>query len=350
MSLRYARASAVDEKMLRELLHLPMDGWIRMALTREPSFFAGTEWGEAWAVLAKDGETPAGMYTAEIWSAHVNGHPMRAGYLGGLRTAVAYRNRIKVIRDGYASVVPLCPVPLPIIWYTVIMTDNRRGRRLLEANLQGMPQYTQQNEFVTLAIPTSRARRHGLWQAVETQAQRVAFCNFYNHAASAYQFSPVLTEDRLGRLPARCFIHTLNGQIRATMAIWNRQAERQALVMGYAAPLNHLCPLYNVWARLTRRICLPAPGATVKQEFLAFLAAPEAAPDVATALVADALSLTTAPVLVFGLHAGHPWLPELSRIFRPALYRAGIYTVRLAQEDEAPVLDARPAQLETSLL
>ena len=344
--IRYALAAPADDAPLRALLREPMEGWARMAMTREPSFFAaevhGAVWGKEWAVLAKEGETPIGMYLGAEHPAHVNGELAAVGYLGGLRIAPACRRRFSVVRGGYASIRALCPFqPLPTLWYTAIAAENRSARRLLEAGLPGLPRYAFRNEF-------ARARRHALWQAVETASQRAAFCDFYNRAASAWQFSPALTPDALASIAACPFAVWVNGGIAATMALWNQQAARQVRACGYRFPLGYLRPLYNFWASLSGRICLPPPGAALDQSFLAFftVADPDDSVRMST-LIEDALALCETRVLSFGMHAEHPWLTPLRHLFSPAQYRSRLYAVTFGEPLE---LDGRLAQPDAAAL
>jgi hypothetical protein len=326
-----------------------MEGWVRVALTREPSFFAACRlWGEEWAVLALEGETLVGMYRIAAQAVHFNGEAHRLGYLGGLRVSPEYRHRLGVLRAGYASVSGQRGdfQTIPDGWYSVIAADNRVARRLLEAHLPGLPRYTLCNEFVTLAISVARARRHALWQMVTTPQQLMDLCAFYNRQSRCYQFSPVLTPEAARHSGARFFATTRqNGEIAGCMALWNQQTCKQIHITGYRPPLAALLPLYNFWADRTRRVRLPPPGACLDQCYLAFFAIEEA--ERVPALIEDALSLTDARVLSFGLHAAHPTLPALLKKFRPIQYRSCLYAVSF---DEPLPLDGRPAQPEAAVL
>ena len=347
--IHYTLATPGDDPCLCALLREhPMQGWVRMSLTRDPSFFAGCDhFGSEWAMLARDGDRPVGLYTCAAHPVHLDGNASELGYLGGLRIVRTHRNRLSAVRAGYASIRKLHPPPASGIWYSAIAADNRPARRLLEARLRGMPIYTPINEFVTLALPAARARHHGLWQAVP-EAGLEALCHFYNVQARRYQFSPVLTPERALRTGARFYAVSAGGKIAACMAIWNQMSYKQVCVHGYHRLLHTVLPLYNLLARLTRRVRLPAPGQTLEQSYLAFFAVdtPEqgSAPG---ALIEDALSLCGTQVLTLGLHAAHPWLAQLQGSFRPVQYRSCIYRVSF---EEAGSLRACPAQPEVALL
>jgi hypothetical protein len=346
--IRYALATPDDDAHLLALLREPMEGWARMAMTREPSFFAarrcGAAWGEEWAVLAREEETPVGMYVGARHAVHLNGMASTLGYLGGLRVTPTHRHRWRLVRDGYASIRALCPMPPPL-WYSVIGAENRDARRLLEANLPGMPRYQFCNEFVTLAISTARARRRALWREADTPSQRAAICDFYNHHARSCQFSPVLTPDAMRHIGARFFVAAENGEIKAAMALWRQQAAKQIRAASYRPPLDRLRWLYNIWARLAGRVRLPVPNEPLEQSFLAFFAAADS--DWWIPLIEDALALCPTPVLAFGLHAKHQELAPLCRAFAPAQYRGRVHAVCF---DAPPELDGRPAQPDAALL
>jgi hypothetical protein len=144
---------------------------------------------------------------------------------------------------------------------------------------------------------------------------------------------------------ARFFVAEENGEIKATMALWTQQAAKQVRAAGYRPPLDRLRWLYNLWARLAGRVCLPAPNEPLEQSFLAFFAAADANGWIP--LIEDALALCPTPVLAFGLHAEHPALAPLCRAFKPAQYRGRVHAVCF---DAPPVLDGRPAQPDAALL
>ncbi|MFZ2268289.1 MAG: hypothetical protein WAV95_11995 [Azonexus sp.] len=344
----YALAGPADEAILRQLLRdHPMPSWVAMAMTREPDFFAGANrFGRDWAVLAREGNTPVGMYNCAEQPVHVDGQPGETSYLGALRVAPAYRHRLRVLRDGYASIRRLSPQPAADLWYTAVASENRPARRLLEAGLRGMPHYEPLNELVTLALPSGRGRRHGFWQAV-TEDRLDGLCRFYNEQARAWQFSPALTPEIACRSGAGFHVVERDGAIVASMALWNQQAYKQVVACAYRWPLGPLLPAYNLYARCAGRLPLPPVGRPLDQSALAFFAVAPVLADAVPELIEDALARCPTAALSFALHAGHPWLAGLLRHFRPATYRSWIYAVSFA----APAsLDGRPAQPEAAVL
>jgi len=343
----YVLAGPADEAILRQLLRdHPMPSWVTMAMTREPDFFAGANrFGRDWAVLAREGSTPVGMYNCAEQPVHVDGQPRETGYLGALRVAPVYRHRLRVLRDGYASIRRLSPRTADL-WYTAVASENRPARRLLEAGLHGMPHYQPLNELVTLALPSRRGRRHGFWQPV-TEDRLDELCRFYNEQARAWQFSPVLTPEIVRRCGADFHVVEKDGAIVAVMALWNQQAYKQVVACAYRWPLGPLLPAWNLYARWAGRLPLPPVGRPLDQSALAFFAVAPALADAVPELIEDALAMCPTAALSFALHAAHPWLEAVQGKFRPATYRSWIYAVSFA----APAsLDGRPAQPEAAIL
>lgn len=344
----YALATPDDDAVMRSLLRdNPMPSWVSMASTREPSYFSGMgRFGHDWAVMVREAGETVGMYSCADQPVHLNGCATELGYLGSLRVAPRYRHRLRILQDGYASIRAFSPTRDPELWYTAIASQNLRARRLLEANLRGMPRYRAINEMVTMALPTARGRRHGLWRPAAPK-EIESLCGFYNHHAHRYQFSPVLTPERAIGTLARFHVLDSGDGPSAIMALWNQQSYKQVIACAYRQPLGALLPIYNLYARLAGRVVLPPVGQALDQTYLAFLAmAPELESE-ASPLIEDALAICPTAVLTLGLHAGHAWLEPLTRSFRPTTYRTCIYAVDFGETVE---LDSRPAQPEVALL
>lgn len=343
--LSYRLASRDDDATLRALLRdNAMPSWITLSLEREPSWFA-VEHDREWAVIARDAATPVGMYACREQRVHYNGKPTDGCYLHSLRLSPSHRHRVRVLRDGFASIPALRPSSNSALWFTSISSENSAARRFLEANLPGMPRYEFLNGLVTMAIASARGRPHRLWTPVSDRLREL--CNFYNARGSAHQLAPYLTPDLAARSGATFFAAEKRGRIVATMALWNRQVDRQIVVRGYRSPLGVLRPVYNLYARATRRLMLPPAGEALDVTYLAFLAIDEESGCEIEALTADALSLTRSKILMLALHADHPWLGRLQARFRPACYESRIYTVDIVQ---ATSPDGRPAQPDVAFL
>ena len=106
-SVNYQLATPADEADLRALLlDNAMPGWVSMALTREPNYFAGSHlFGAEQTIIAREqiSHQPVGMCTYTHQPVHCNGQPTELGYLGGLRIAPAWRQRLRIVRQGFAA-------------------------------------------------------------------------------------------------------------------------------------------------------------------------------------------------------------------------------------------------------
>lgn len=341
-------AGEPDDADLRAMLRAnSMPSWVTMSMEREPSLLASlNRFGNERAVIARDGPTPVGMYLSAEHPVHINGQPTNFGYLGGLRVNPAYRHRLRVLRDGYASIRKLSGACNPDTWYTSVAVENAPARRLLEARLRDLPLYVAQGEMLTLAMPRARGKRLGLWRRPQvTEVQ--SMCQVHNTSAMRYQLSPELTPERAEATGADFFVREVEGGIGSCMALWNQQTYKQVVARAYRQPLAAALPLYNVWARLTKRIALPALNQPLDQSFLAFFAPRTEDDSELVPLIRDALAISPSEVLTLGLHAAHPALPALIRIFRPAIYRTIVYAVCFAQP---PQWDGRPVQPEVAVL
>jgi signal transduction histidine kinase len=342
-------ATEADDALLRSILRdNGMPTWVEMAIQREPSFFSATDlFGRDWAVIAEEGGDVIGMYTAAVVPVHVDGQPERIGYLGGLRVRPAYRRRIRHLREGYDSIRPLAPsAGTRPGWFTVVAAENENARRLLEAGVRGLPAYHPQGDYVTFALPVSRGRRRELWRAAAVD-DIAAIVTFYNGMAARFQYSPVLDATIINQIGiAHFYLYERNGALQGVAALWDQRAFKQIVARRYRQPLRALLGVYNAYARLLRRIPLPAEGGALDQTFLAFLALSDQALVNARELVEDLLSHCRTAAASIGLCATHPLIPVVKR-FKPISYPARVYAVSF--EGTAPP-HGRPAQPEAALL
>ena len=313
-------ATPDDDATVRALLReTAMPSWADMAIDRAPSSYD-------WAVIAEEDDDVVGVYIASVLDAHVDGHPQRLGYLGGLRVKAQHRRRIRHLRDGYASVPALAREAVPW-WFTTIGAENVVARRLLEAGVRGLPEYHFRGEYVTYALPTSRGRRRGIWR-------RGADVALHNRLAAQFQCSPVLSDD-LVRRAGNFFV--CDGGVAA---LWDQRAFKRIVAARYRTP--SLIPLYNAYAKLFRRVPLPREGGALNHTFIAFFAMQT--PTVEG--IEDLLWHCTTPVATIGMHAENP-LRDIVQRFKPMSARSRVYAVAF---DGSVPPNGRPAQPEAALL
>ena len=358
----YRQARREDDECIRSLLrNNDMDSWVRMSLEREPSFFLGENlMGESVAVLARRSDPPhdvVGMYSMAARKAHVNGRPSQAGYLGALRVNPGYRHKLRILKNGFASARVLSGVgTLPL--FTSLASENHAARRLLEANLRGMPRYTPIGELESLGISTAHGKNTGLLRAA--QAKDIpALVEFFNRHAAAYQFSPVLEEQWLKSLSGDIglalgdFLLLEDGTtLRGCIAIWDQRAFKQVVPRGYRFPLNFLRAPYNLYARLAGHLALPRIGRQLEQVFLSFLALDSQAKDSLEQVIREGLFHARkkgAKAGVLGLSVENPLYRRVKEKFHASVYRTCIETISWP-DSPALHLDKRPPQPEIGLL
>ena len=360
----YRRARLDDDADLRAILRDgAMASWVTVSLEREPSYFSGENlMGESFTVIVHEDNVhpvPVGMYSCAFLPVHVNGRPERLGYLGGLRVCRPHRHKLRVIKNGFASIQVLMPdrgtVPY---WFTSVASENAAARRLLGARLPGMPVYRPVGELETLVLDAQQRRAKGLLQQA-THRDVPALVDFFNRQACAYQFASLLNETQLLALTGETgltlgdFWLLKDGRdIRGCLAVWDQRAFKQFVIRGYRFPLNALRSAYNTWAGVMSRLRLPAPGERLEHAFLAFVAFDGAAENI----YMDAVREGLVKVRDKGAHAGILGLsPQntLARVLKSGLrthiYRTCIQTVAWP-DDTQPQLDGRPPQPEVALL
>jgi hypothetical protein len=358
----YQKACLDDDRVIRDLLRRnDMDSWVRMSIEREPSFFDGENLvGQSSAVVARESDSPhqvVGMYAMAEQQTHVNGSPTDTAYLAALRVNPEYRHKLRLLKNGYASARVLSGIDtLPI--FTSLASENLAARRLLEANLRGMPCYTHVGDVESLGFSTRQGKSAGLLQPA-VPADIPALADFYNAAAASYQFAPVLSRQWLAHLPGSCglqlsdFWLLKNGHdIHGCIAIWDQRPFKQIVARGYRFPLNLLRGSYNLFARMTGRLALPRPGAQLEQVFLSFLALDPDANDRVADVIREALMIARekgAGVGTLGLSVQNPLRSRLRDSFHAGVYRTRIETIHWP-DSAVPALDGRPPQPEVGLL
>jgi hypothetical protein len=358
----YQKADFDDDHAIRQLLRRnDMDSWARMSIEREPSFFRGENlMGRSSAVIARMSNSPqqvVGMYGMAEQQTHVDGRPTDTAYLGALRVNPEYRHKLRILKNGFASARALSGVDR-LTTFTSVASENLAARRLLEANLRGMPCYTPVGDIESMGFSTSQGKSGGLLQSA-VAADIPALVEFFNSAASSYQFAPVLSRqwlesltDSIGLRLSDFWLLKNGPDIRGCVAIWDQRSFKQIVARGYRFPLNLLRRSYNLYARLTDRLVLPRPGKELEQVFLSFFALDAKATDHANEVLREALMIARhkgARVGTLGLSVQNPLCSRLRENLRASLYRARIETVHWPDR-AAPVLDGRPPQPEVSLL
>lgn len=337
--LVFSMATESDEPDLRRLLRENrLGGRYQITLEREPNAFrADFELAKYHAfIIARTRDTGdlVGLCEKVVWPCHVNGKLEMLPYIGALRVSEKYRNRISVLKGGFEALrlMAHCEGELPYA-LTSITSDNAVARRILTANLPGLPAYHPVCDFSTFVL---QAKRATLDDAVvsATDGDLAEIAELLNGSNSAYQFSYFWTEASLRNLSGFGFraehflLHRTNGKLRGCLAVWDQRANRQTVMRAYPPLLSKLHPLANLAAPLIGLPQLPRIGAAIDQAMLSHLAVEGDDRQVFQSLLSSGLCLAKArglDVASIGFAATRPLRKILLEHARAIEYRTSLY-------------------------
>lgn len=368
--LEFAVATVRDDADLRGLLrNNPMGGWVSLSLQREPDYFsAATSEGDTHqTIIVRECSSAeaVGVFSRSVRDAYLNGEVARLGYIGMLRVTAAYRHKVHRLRQGFQALRQLIHDPRETpVYLTSIVEDNHAARRILGANLSGMPTYREQQRFCTFAlIPSRRYRTFTRAAAVEPATEfdlaEIAACLQRNYRR--YQFAPywspqaLRSEQRCPNLaPGDFFVVRNNGRITGCAALWDQSPFKQSVVHGYKPALARVRPLFNLAAAVLRLPRLPPAGAALRQVYLSHLAVDGDDPGTLRALIAAALSEAAArkfPLATLGVATDTPMYSVIRSAFRAREYLSRLYTVFWDDgRSAADAIDGRAAHVEIATL
>ncbi|MBW8887696.1 MAG: hypothetical protein JF616_08060 [Fibrobacteres bacterium] len=267
-----------DDASIRALLRRsPMPGDIRMAFTREPSFFASLEVegkaGRAAVAEALDGAI-RGLIVRNEKEAWVNGNPMPLGYLSGLRVE-PIPDRVVVLRRGADFIRRCHGEGRARIYLQTVTEGNRKAAALLSAGRLGMPRLKDLGGLHTFLLSPSVSRKLPNLLGYEVRAasrndipEVIAFLG----GEGARQFFPCYRPEDFGPRggllkglsAGDVLLLTRDGRLAGTLGLWDQEPCKQSFIAGYGPALNRMRPFYNLLARFRSRPGLPAAGATVR--------------------------------------------------------------------------------------
>ncbi|MAT71768.1 MAG: hypothetical protein CMJ58_19850 [Planctomycetaceae bacterium] len=323
-------ATPADDAALRQLLAAtPMEGDIRLAFAREPSYFAASPIDGPFTqvVVARDlaKQRIIGMGSRAVFDAYVNGCQTPVGYLSGLRLAPEFRRRTWLLARGYRLFRHLHNDNRAAFYLTTIAADNQPAQAALLNQRAGLPIYRPWGRFHTLTIAPQRPRRVGrdnLDIRAATAADAPAIADFLRRNGPRRQFFPALEADEFagrptrfaGLVPDAILLATVDEQLVGTLGLWDQRAYRQVVATAYSRRLRMLRPAYNMAAALRGRARLPRVGESLNVRYATTFVTDEDCPDVAQALLQAAaarLPQDSAEMLLVGLHESDPLLPAI---------------------------------------
>lgn len=372
--IKITQAGPEDEAELRTLLRSqPMPGWVKISFEREPDYFAAAPFeGERHQVLLARETVPTdqgplvAICARSVRRVFVDGEERRLGYIGQFRAVRRWQGgwrAYRLLKQGFDEVERSLyrddEQPYDV---TSILSDNASAKRLLSANLKGMPRYDWLIGLNTLVyhcgdrIPSTAV-------SVESGAtagmSAISDCLQRNYRR--YQFAPVWDEVALKEtgLEANHFLVLRDGErVVACLAIWDQRAVKQMVVRDYRRPVALLRPLVNLVAPRFGFPPLPRKGRTLQQGWLSHLACDQDDPTALEALLPASLlrgRQLGLEQLLLGLADDHPLLSEARAIQRHLSYRSDIYLVRRKGsagrvDQDAQWLASRPLLLEPATL
>ena len=367
VEVRPVLATPDNEHLFRKVLRdNPVGGNIIISMEREPNaLFAAGITGDQYDLLmgVRDdiGEAvvTGGRYELDLF---VNGKPQRTGYLGELRSTGGFGFRRKYLLLCYREMRRRHEGGQVPYYLTTIIADNLPARRLLEANLEGMPVYEPHGSIVTLTIPVRAGSRVQSPVPVEraTGDDLADIASSLLGCGERFQFMPAWTEEVL-RSPSRSrgleagdFLLVRSGGLRASVALWDQRGFKQSIVRAYGPQLARWRPAYNLVAPLRRRPRLPAPGARLESAYLSHLNVGPDDADAVVALVAAACREAAGRGLdyvMLGLDEANPLCAVLRARFPTHSYVSMVYVVYWEDgADAAVAIDGRMLHPEVAIL
>ena len=366
--IRFEPARPEDEPELRRVMReTAMDGTIRLAFAREPSFYAAAavEGPVHQAIVARDPEgRVVGLCSRSTRTLWVDKTPTQVGYLSALRLEEAYRGRRQMLQRGFDAVRALAQAdPATTLHMTTIFEDNAPAIRFLGANLEGFPRYRRIGTVRTLALPTWRRQRvpAGLALRPGVDADLPQLAALLHSELRRHPLAPVWTEADL-RDPALCrglrpsdfTVAERDGRLVGCVALWDQTAYKQSIVMGYEGGLGTFRGLVNLAAPLLNVPRLPAPGEAVPYATLSHLAAEDDELPLSLALIATASNRAIGAGyswLTLGVGDGDPLGDEVKRHYGAIEVRAALFLVSWPEgHAAADAVTARVPRLEIATL
>ncbi|QIF05288.1 hypothetical protein [Roseimicrobium sp. ORNL1] len=341
MPLRFRLATAEDDAALRRAFAAtPMEGGMRLAFEREPSFFDALRvQGDVTQVIICE-ETNAGeiiaIGTRCLADAFVNGTPQRVGYLSDLRILPQWRKGT-VLARGWKFLLSLDEDGLVDLYHTAIFAENAGAKSALTQARAGVPQYHPLGGFITAGIHPSHSAppvSPHLRVTRGTASELPHIVEFLNAHNTSRQFAPVhRVEDfapggRWRDFRIEDFFLIRNGaDLCGVGGVWDQAAFKQTRVLGYTGKWRWFYHLSQLTHRVLPVPRLPSPGEHFRFGYGCFMACPSQDPEVFRQLVhamRHEASKRGWMHLLLSLHENDPLLPLLSDIphtpFRAELF------------------------------
>lgn len=347
--LLFSPACESDEPDLRHLLRENrLGGRYQITLEREPNAFGAdfelADFQTFIVARARDTGEPVGLCEKVVWPTFVDGAVQALPYIGALRVGKKYRNRIAVLKGGFEALRLLAHYEgeLPFA-LTSITSDNAAARRILTANLPGLPAYHPVGDFSTFVMRTKQASSNALISKA-SDADLPEIAGFLNATNSVFQFAYAWSETSLRNLgtfglkPEHFLIYRSGGRLRGCLAVWDQSANRQTVMRAYPPFLSVVFPFANFVAPLFGMPRLPKIGTAIRQAMLSHLAVEDDDAEVFLALLSAGLSAARARNLdaaAIGLATSRTLCRALHDHTRAIEYRTSLYLAHWPEGTDA---------------
>ena len=270
-------ATADDDAAIARLLEsTAMPGPLRLASSCRPSFFAALRvtGDDAVVAVAEDGDGIAGLGVATRRQIYLNGTPVVARYLSGMRVAPRARGSPAVARGFELLRRELSARPADLT-LTSILDGNTAATRLLTNRHAALPAYDRWQGCTTRVIATRGGPPPDSSVTAPEADELAAF--LATHGPRRNGFPVCRVGDFNGtddspfpglRVDDFLALRDPSGRLAGVLGCWDTRRYRQTLVAGYAPALRIARPCFNVLAGLMGKPRLPAPGTELPLAFV----------------------------------------------------------------------------------
>lgn len=364
-NLRFSFATADDDADLRALFgSTPMRGAVRLGFAHEPSYFAGTGLLGARdrVLIARDNGRLVAAGRCVVQPRWVDDAIRRCGYLGELRLSPGAAGRWDILRRGYAFYAENAGEDRADLYFTSVLADNTRARRLFERGWRGLPRYTPVADFTTLVLRTNWCDADppaGVELLSGDKIPARDLIRILNDCARMRQLAVAWPDDTFNRTaqhglgPGDFLVARRRGLLVGCVALWDQRPFRQVIVHGYNPWLTLARPIANCCGTLTGWPALPRPGSVLAHACLSPFAVDPAQAPIAPALVRAALAEAKRrglDAVALGADTRDPLWSALGG-FRSRRLASVIYTVQWPEMAAVtPTLARRPCSPDLALL
>ncbi|MDR3574648.1 MAG: hypothetical protein P4L50_12350 [Anaerolineaceae bacterium] len=374
MSSRLRLADPADEASLRKLLREnPMPGAISLSYEREPNYFAAASVDGTFSqtIINVDDETGVclGMGARIIRPMYLNGDVQEIGYMSHLRVDLRQEWGLSLPKEVVRSFQKFKKLHgdgrVPFYLMSVI-ADNSPARRLLTAELPGMPFARSYTRMFTYAVSPRRAKKElalpgglSLQRGRPEHIPEIIACLQRNEARRQFApywsagtlFTPAQTPD----LHPEDFYVALHGsRVVGCLALWDQNSFKQTVVRAYHGSMARWRRWINFMGRWIDIPHLPEVNSPLVYAYASHLAIDGDDPQVFSALLRAIYNETIRRRLnyfMIGLDQNNPLRAVLTKSYLHLTYPSQIYL--MGWQDGLPAINSvgeQPAGLEISVL